>query len=241
MRRFLLWLGLTVVTVAAVAASFSTLAGLAAFTGWGERLSWLLPASLDALGMTACLVWLDAAAAEKTRTYARWMTWGAAGLSIVGNGVGHLASTGHLAQGLLLVVLVGAVPPAALATTVHLIVLVSSPQPKAVPVPDAAPVPAVATIAVWLWRPPSQRIVPGPAKPKTGTKPKPSPRPPVKSGPESGEVDDLLMQKAQHVADEFEKKHGKPPSRDDLKTELGIGTTKATAVAAALKKKREAA
>src|SRR5882757_9174886 len=114
MRRFLLWLGLTVVTVAAVAASFSTLAGLAAFTGWGERLSWLLPASLDALGMTACLVWLDGAADEKSRHYARWMTWIAAGLSILGNGLGHLASTGHVAQGLWLVVLVGAVPPAAL-------------------------------------------------------------------------------------------------------------------------------
>lgn len=237
MRRFLLWLGLTVVTVAAVAASFSTLAGLATFTGWGHWLSWLLPASLDALGMTACLVWLDGSAERKSRDYARWLTWVAAGLSIVGNGVGHLASTGHLSQGLLLVVLVGAVPPAALATTVHLIVLVSSPSSQvedkvaAVPVPDAAPVPAEKpkTTAVEV------------SKPKKAAQPKPSPTP-VKSGPDSGtDVDDVLMQRARHVASAFEAEHGKPPGRDDLKPLLKCGTTKATAVAAALRKEREVA
>lgn len=229
MRRFLLWLGLTVVTVAAVAASFSTLAGLAAFTGWGHKLSWLLPASLDALGMTACLVWLDTAAAEKTRTYARWMTWGAAGLSIVGNGVGHLASTGHLAQGLLLVVLVGAVPPAALATTVHLIALVSSPQPKAVPVPDAAPVPAPVTQ-------PSQRVVPDPAKPKPAKKAAPKP-------PQDEAVDDFDLQRARHANRDYEAANdGKPITRDALKAALApCGTTKATALLLALKKEREAA
>jgi hypothetical protein len=243
MRRFLLWLGLTVVTVAAVAASFSTLAGLAAFTGWGQRLSWLLPASLDALGMTACLVWLDGSAGQKSRDYARWLTWVAAGLSIIGNGVGHLASTGHLSQGLLLVVLVGAVPPAALATTVHLIVLVSSPSPQveAARVPDAAPVPAVATIAVWVWRAPSQHAGASPAKPKTAPKPKPSSTP-VKSGPDSGsEVDAFTLQKARHLDEKHQAEHGRPIGRDALKAELGCGTTKATAVAAALKKEREVA
>jgi hypothetical protein len=234
MRRFLLWLGLTVVTVAAVAASFSTLAGLAAFTGWGQRLSWLLPASLDALGMTACLVWLDAAAPVKTRSYARWMTWGAAGLSILGNGVGHLASTGHLTQGLLLVVLVGAVPPAALATTVHLIVLVSSPE-KAALVPDAAPVPA-----------PEQRVVPAPAKPKPSPKPKVEAKSgpaPVKSGPDSAPVvDDVLLQRARHAdRDHAAKNGGRPISRDALKDELKIGTGKATELLAVLKSEREVA
>lgn len=232
MRRFLLWLGLTVVTVAAVAASFSTLAGLAAFTGWGERLSWLLPASLDALGMTACLVWLDGSAERKSRDYARWLTWVAAGLSILGNGVGHLASTGHLSQGLLLVVLVGAVPPAALATTVHLIVLVSSPSPV-VPVPDAAPVPA-------------EKPKPDPAdagKSKTAPKPKLSPGP-AESGPDSGaEDDEVMMRKARHLDEKYRAENGgKPITRDALKAGLApCGTTKATAVLAALKKEREVA
>jgi len=229
MRRFLLWLGLTVVTVAAVAASFSTLAGLAAFTGWGERLSWLLPASLDALGMTACLVWLDSAAAEKTRTYARWMTWGAAGLSIVGNGVGHLASTGHLTQGLLLVVLVGAVPPAALATTVHLIVLVSSSEP----VPDAAPVPAEESVPL----PVPTKVVAKPSPKKPPAKraaPKPSPSP-------DETVNDVELQGARHADRAYRAANdNKPITRDALKAALApCGTTKATALLAALK--REAA
>lgn len=229
MRRFLLWLGLTVVTVAAVAASFSTLAGLAAFTGWGERLSWLLPASLDALGMTACLVWLDSAADAKSRNYARWMTWVAAGLSILGNGIGHLASTGHLSQGLLLVVLVGAVPPAALATTVHLIVLVSSrPEVEAI-VPDAAPVPAAKPTA-----PPAQRVVPVPAK-RTAPKPK------AEAAPEP-KIDDVDLQRARHAdRDHRAANSGQPITRDALKTALGWGTGKATAALAVLKKEREAA
>ena len=231
MRIWLRWLGLTVVCVAAVVASFSTLASLAEFTGWGAWASWLLPLSLDALGMTACLVWLDPSAPKKSRRYAAWMTWSAAGFSVLGNGAGHLASTGHLQQGLLLVVLVGSVPPAALAVTVHLIVSVSAPgkSPSRPMVRDAAPVLA-----------PERPAVPVPAKKAAAPKPKaPSP---AKSGPESGPVvDDVLMQKARHVADEYETKHGKQPSRDDLKTELGVGTTKATVIAAALKKEREAA
>src|SRR5690242_19010763 len=101
--------------------------------------------------MTACLVWLDASAPKKARRYAAWMTWIAAGLSVLGNGAGHLASTGHLLQGLLLVLLVGSVPPAALAVTVHLIVSVSQQAANpARPVRDAAPVPAQ-----------QDRIVPG--------------------------------------------------------------------------------
>lgn len=234
MRIWLRWLGLTVVCVAAVVASFSTLASLAEFTGWGAWASWLLPLSLDALGMTACLVWLDPSAPKKSRRYAAWMTWVAAGMSVLGNGAGHLASTGHLAQGLLLVVLVGSVPPAALAVTVHLIVSVSAPgKPSSSKARDADPVPA-----------PEQRVVAAPAK-KSSPEPSSSPKSgtaPVKSGPESGPVvDDVLMQKARHVAKEYETKNGKPPSRDALKDELGCGTGKATAIAAALRKEREVA
>lgn len=216
MRRFLLGLGLTVVTVAAVVASFSTLASLAVFTGWGQRSSWLLPASLDALGMTACLVWLNAEASDKSRRYARGLTWAAAGLSILGNGAGHLATTGHLSQGLLLVVLVGAVPPAALATTVHLIVLVSSSTP--VPVPDAAPVPAAKAAPV--------------AAPKKTTVKKPSPKPApaksgVKSGPDSGTgVDEVLVRRARHIDKQHQDEHGRPISRDAARAVLGVSNEK---------------
>lgn len=230
MRIWLRWVGLTVVCVAAVVASFSTLASLAEFTGWDPAASWLLPLALDALGMTACLVWLDASAPKKARRYAAWMTWVAAGLSVLGNGAGHLASTGHLQQGLVLVLLVGSVPPAALAVTVHLIVSVTTTGKPARPVRDASPVPA-----------PQDRVVPGPA-PKPSPKPKPkvevkSGPGPVKSGPDSAPtVDDLLLQKARHLWDE----RG-PLTRDALKDEFKIGTGKATTLLAVLKSEREVA
>jgi hypothetical protein len=233
MRTWLRGLGLLVVTLAAIVASFSTLASLAVFTGWGERSSWLLPASLDALGMTACLVWLDGKASVRARRYACWLTWIAAGLSILGNGAGHLASTGHLSQGLLLVVMVGAVPPAALATTVHLIVLVSS-GPEAT-VPDAAPVPAMKPSSAPV---PAQRIVPGPPvspKKQVATKPKPKVEASVPK------LDDVDLQRARHADRDHRAATGQPITRDALKAALGWGTGKATVALAALKKEREAA
>ena len=231
MRRFLLGLGLTVVTVAAVVASFSTLASLAVFTGWGQRSSWLLPLSLDALGMTACLVWLDPTAPKAAQTRAAWMTWVAAGLSVLGNGAGHLAATGHLAQGLLLVVLVGSVPPAALTVTVHLIVSVkSSPQGngRSDLVPDAAPVPAA-------------KPQPSPVPTKAVAKPSPKKAAPKPSPDET--VNDLDLQGARHADRAYRAQNGdKPITRDALKAALApCGTTKATALLAALKKEREAA
>ena len=217
MRRFLLGLGLTVVTVAAVVASFSALASLARFTGWGERSSWLLPASLDALGMTACLAWLDGTASAKSRRYACWLTWTAAGLSILGNGAGHLASTGHLSQGLLLVVLVGAVPPAALATTVHLIVLVSSSAAEVVPVPDAAPVPAVK-----VQSPPPTKAVAKPSPVKKAAAKKTAP----KSPSQDEAVDEVLVHRARKIDEEYVAKHGKPIPRDAARPLLGVSNEK---------------
>lgn len=233
-KDWLSTIGLGLVCVAAVVASFSTLASLAAVAGWGERASWLLPVCLDALGMVATRVWLSPTAPAAAQAFAKRIALAAIVVSIAGNAAGHLASTGHLSQGLILVVLVGAVPPAGLAAGIHLADL----RRKVTVVLDAAPVPAVATLAVWIWRAPSQRVIPGPAKPKAA--PKPS-RPPAKSVPESGEVDDVLMQRARHIAEEYEKEHGKPPNRDELKPLLKCGTTKATKVAAVLKKEREAA
>lgn len=227
MRIWLRWIGLAVVCVAAVVASFSTLASLAEFTGWSTWASWLLPLCLDALGMTACLVWLDPSAPKRSRRYAAWMTWVAAGLSVLGNGAGHLASTGHLAQGLLLVVLVGSVPPATVSVVVHLIVTSSPSKVAARPVRDAAPVPAEVE-----------------DKPKTAAVKKAVPKSsPVKSEPDKTgpEVDEVLMQRARHFAEQYEQANGKPPGRDAIKTGLKVGTDPATKILNELKKEREAA
>jgi hypothetical protein len=211
------WLGsllLLLVCVAAVVASFSTLASLATVAGWSGRASWLLPVCLDALGMVACRSWLSANDPEPARKFAKRIVLGTVVLSIVGNAAGHLAMTHHLSQGILLVVLVGAVPPAGLATGIHLAVL----RGRTTPVPDAAPVRA-------------QKPKPVPAeatKPKTAPKTKPSPKSsPVKSGPESGpKVDDLTVQKARNLDHEYQAKHGKPIPRDEAQKKLGVSNEK---------------
>lgn len=227
MRIWLRWLGLTVVCVAAVVASFSTLAALAEFTGWAPWTSWLLPLCLDALGMTACLIWLDSTAPKPARKYAAWMTWTAAGLSVLGNGVGHLASTGHLQQGLLLVLLVGSVPPATVSVVVHLIAVAKPARPARV----AAPAPAkVEDKAKTTGSKPE-------GKPASKSEPAPG-----KSAPESGPVvDELLLQKGRHIWDEYMAEHNKPIPRDELKKKLGVGSDPASKVLAVLKRERKVA
>lgn len=236
MRIWLRWFGLSVVCVAAVVASFSTLASLAEFTGWAPWASWLLPLSLDALGMTACLVWLDPSAPKKSRRYAAWMTWVAAGLSVVGNGTGHLVSTGHLPQGLLLVILVGSVPPAALAVTVHLIVSVSAPGKLPRQVRDTAPAPALPSSPAPTQVKAKSQGVPRARATSQGTPgARPAPRAKVK-------VDEVEVQRARHADREHRAANdGKPIGRVALKTALGVGTDKADALLAALKKEREVA
>lgn len=240
MRIWLRWLGLTVVCVAAVVASFSTLAALAEFTGWAPWTSWLLPLCLDALGMTACLIWLDSSAPKPARKYAAWMTWTAAGLSVLGNGVGHLASTGHLQQGLLLVLLVGSVPPATVSVVVHLIAVAKPVRPARVAAPapvkvgDTTKKPTVAKTDTKVADKPKPSSAPAEPKPTAS---------PAKSGAESGPVvDEVLLQHARRAdRDHRAKNDGRPISRDGLKDELKIGTGKATDLLAVLKKEREVA
>jgi Protein of unknown function (DUF2637) len=211
------WLGsllLLLVCVAAVVASFSTLASLATVAGWSGRASWLLPVCLDALGMVACRSWLSANDPEPARRFAKRIVLGTVVLSIIGNAAGHLAMTHHLSQGILLVVLVGAVPPAGLAVGIHLAVL----RGRTTPVPDAAP--------VRIEKP---KPVPADAtKPKTAPKTKPSPKSsPVKSGPESArKVDEVLVHRAKKLDEEWMAKHGKQIPRDDARPLLGVSNEK---------------
>lgn len=121
--------GLALIVGITIATSYTTLAELARFAGWGEYMSWAFPAALDLLALVACRIWLSPTFPPHARTYAKWVTMIASGLSVAGNGVGHLASTGHIAPGLLLVVMVGSVAPASLATVVHLASLASAPVP----------------------------------------------------------------------------------------------------------------
>lgn len=243
-KDWLSTIGLGLVCVAAVVASFSTLASLAAVAGWGERASWLLPVCLDALGMVATRVWLSPTAPAAAQAFAKRIALAAIIVSIAGNAAGHLASTGHLSQGLLLVVLVGAVPPAGLAAGAHLADL----RRKVAVVPDAAPIPAAEPA------PTSGPTSPDPAALTSGSTSgqaagRTSPRKQVagRSKPKVGarsevKVDEVELQRARHADRTHQvENEGRPITRDALKKALGCSTDKAAALLAALKKEREAA
>jgi hypothetical protein len=217
------WLigGLLVVWAAAMIASFSTLAGLAAAAGWHGRSAWLLPLCLDALGMSAGRVWMNPKAPGSARSYARVVTLAAVVLSVLGNAAGHMVTTGYVVPGLVLVVLVGAVPPASIAAVVHLAVLVWSPVPGRRTREQVVPQPPVE-------QKPAEHV----------DKPKPARKPSAKAEPVSDEV---LYQRAKHVAEAYERERGKPISRDALKKELGVSSGRASAVHAKLKAEAEVA
>lgn len=131
-------LGMTVTAMSAAVSSFSGLRSLAAATGWPEALSPLFPLTVDAYTMTATRVWLSGSTgSERARRFARWNAIMAIGLSLVGNAVWHLIAAQVLAVSWVIVVLVGAVPPAVLGLLSHLAVLRSqSEAPRVPPVED---------------------------------------------------------------------------------------------------------
>lgn len=198
--------GLALIVGITIATSYTTLAELSRFAGWGEYMSWAFPAALDLLALVACRIWLSPSFPAHARSYAKWVTMVASGLSVVGNGAGHLAATGHIAPGLLLVVLVGSVAPASLATVVHLASLASAPVPG---------------------RKARHKVAEQP-KPKdevgetteTTSKPKTEkPRPKAKQ-PHAGR--DLLAE-AREANEAHRAQHGTDISRNKLRVRLGVG------------------
>lgn len=127
-------LGMTVTAMSAAVSSFSGLRSLAAATGWPEALSPLFPLTVDAYAMTATRVWLSGSTgSERARRFARWNAIMAIGLSLVGNAVWHLIAAQVLTVSWVIVVLVGAVPPAVLGLLSHLAVLRSQTEALHVP------------------------------------------------------------------------------------------------------------
>lgn len=133
-----------IVGVASIVASFSTLMALAEFVGWQGRTTWLLPACLDALALGAGRVWLSSAFDAEARTYARTASLAALGASVAGNAVGHIVALDNAAWWkVALAILVGAVPPVALAAVGHLVTLTTVSREVPVTVPArTVPVPA---------------------------------------------------------------------------------------------------
>jgi hypothetical protein len=112
--------GMAVAAASAATASFTGLRGLALAAGWPDRLAWLLPLTIDAYAMTSTRVWLAPGRSRRGRGYAQANAIGAIGVSILGNAVYHMLSTGLLTVAWPIVVSVGAVPAAVLGLTAHL-------------------------------------------------------------------------------------------------------------------------
>lgn len=127
-----LYAGMAVAGAAAVVASASTLAALARTAGWAGWTPWLLPASVDVGGSVGGWVWLRPGAPQRARRFGRVVAFSGAAASLVGNGAGHLITTGYLHPGPVLVVVVGAVPAAVLVALAHLSALLAhhdTPEP----------------------------------------------------------------------------------------------------------------
>jgi hypothetical protein len=185
-RDPILSLTAVIVGVASIVASFATLMALAEFVGWQGRTTWLLPACVDALALGAGRVWLSDSFDAEARRYARTASLAALGVSVAGNAVGHIVALDNATWWrVMLAILVGAVPPVALAAVGHLMTL-SRPVPAPVPVAPPRPAPVPVAVPASSPRPVSVPVaspapVP-PAAPVSRPRPAPSAKPSRSTG-----------------------------------------------------------
>ncbi|MGI5207506.1 DUF2637 domain-containing protein [Spirillospora sp. CA-108201] len=194
-------IGMTIAAVSAAVASFAGLYGLATVAGWPVRLAWLLPITIDAHAMTSARVWLASTTrSAAARRFARTNALGAIAMSITGNAAYHAIGAGLIDLSWPIVVLVGAVPAAVLGLTAHLHALRSRIDAPHL-VEDA---PTVVTEDELSSRP-KRRVR----------------RPPRRT-------DEELMDAARFADAQYRQMHGRPITRDALRTSLRISTPKAT-------------
>ncbi|WP_020577336.1 hypothetical protein [Actinopolymorpha alba] len=217
---------LLVLAPAAAVASATALASLARATAWAGWSSWLLPVSLDVLAAFAVFEWASKSTPDVARAYARVLAVAALGVSVLGNAVSHLVSAGIVRPGWLLVVLVGAIPPAALGTAVHLAVLASAPvqsrRSGRRTVPAAA---AENSVPVDKGARPSTKSS---ATAVRSPRPELSPRPaPVQLRPVPSGDDEELVTRVRQLDEQHRVEHGRPISRDKLRAALGCNNERA--------------
>lgn len=108
---------------AAAVLSFDELRNLALAVSISERLAWLLPIAVDAGAAVSCATWLGNRTEPRAAQYAGRMTMSLLAVTVVGN-AGQLGMTAnHITPPWWVAVLVGAIPPAVVGATVHLLVL----------------------------------------------------------------------------------------------------------------------
>ena len=156
-RDWWIFIGMAVTAVSAAVSSFSGLRALAEASGWQPMLAPLFPLTVDAYAMTATRVWLaQSTGSQKARRFARWNAIGAILLSLAGNAAWHLIAAHLVPVTWVIVVVVGAVPPAVLGLLSHMAVL----RRQADPLPAAE--------AGATHQDERTVLVPGAAVPSTG-------------------------------------------------------------------------
>lgn len=175
MSRWLSMVGLAVVLTAAAVLSFDALRNLAVAVRISAHLAFLLPVAVDAGAAVSCAVWLSPGARVDARRFARWLTWALLVLTVAANA----AATGWHALAVTppwwAAVVVGAIPPAVVGGTVHLLVLVGraevpAPVVEDEPVEELPPVDERGLSLHWTTAPRSEQ----PAQPKPAPKPAPA-------------------------------------------------------------------
>lgn len=151
----LTWAGLAVVLTAAAVLSFAALRELAAAVGIPAVLAWLMPVAVDAGAAVSCATWLSRRVPADASRFAARMTCTLLALTVVGNA----AQLGMHAHGVTppwwCSVAVGAIPPAVVGATVHLLVLLArATADPAAEIPAAEP--AVTPASVDVQRVPAQ-------------------------------------------------------------------------------------
>lgn len=200
-------LGLGVSAVSATASSFDGLRSLAAAVGWSSWLAPALPATIDALSITATVVWITGAASLRVRRFARTCALLAILMSIGGNACWHLHAAGLLELNFAVVLGVGTVPPIVLGLCSHLAALRRlSTSATAKTDGDSRP-----SLGDGMSVPKNRRDQAA----------VPAPRPRVLR-------EDELLDAARVADEEFRARFGQSITRDLLRTTLGIGGQKAT-------------
>lgn len=120
---WIVWLGLAVVLAAAAVLSFDALRALALAVGIPPRFAWLLPVAVDAGAAVSCATWLGGRTTPDAARFAGRMTWSLLAVTVVGNAAQLGMHAGHVTPPWWVAVLVGAIPPAVVGATVHLVVL----------------------------------------------------------------------------------------------------------------------
>lgn len=226
-RDPLIFVGLTVVTLAAAIGSFGALRGTALLAGWSPDMSPLLPITVDATAAVASRVWLSPETpTDKARTFARNTAFAAIAVSLLGNGIYHLAQAGYLRPGVWLVIGAGGISPLALAVVAHLAVLRGG-VPAPAEVPATAPAPITPTAPEFEI--PAAQPVPVTVQERAPRSPRP--RPHTRTTPAADEPSwDELVAAARDVDDRARHATGRPAGIARLRAELKIGQSRAQAL-----------